>query len=50
MAKIKLGNIVYYFTYYTGINYLVKKVFKLFKKDCGCDRRRKQWNDINIEL
>lgn len=48
--KIRLGDLVYYFTYYTGIHYLVKKISKLLSKDCGCDKRRKEWNDIEINL
>lgn len=48
MAKVKLGDLVYYITYYTGVHFLVKRVFKLFKRDCGCDRRREQWNDIQL--
>lgn len=52
MAKrrIGIGDLVYYFTYYTGIHCLVKKISKLLGKDCGCDKRREDWNDINIEL
>ena len=48
MAKIKLGNLVYTLTYYSGIHFLVKRLFKIFKKDCGCDKRREQWNDIQF--
>ena len=45
---MKLGDLVYYITYYTGINWLVKKISKLLKKDCGCTERRDSWNDIEL--
>ena len=47
---MKLGDLFYYFTYYTGIHWLVKKISKLLNKDCGCDRRREEWNDIDLDL
>lgn len=47
---MKLGDAVYYFTYYTGINWLVKKISKALGKDCGCDKRRNEWNDIDLGL
>lgn len=43
---MKLGDIVYYITKYTGIRYIYKKLYP----DCGCDERRKKWNDVEIEL
>jgi hypothetical protein len=44
-----LGDLVYYITKYTGIRWLVKKVTKwLGYEDCGCDRRRDEWNDIKL--
>lgn len=48
--KIKLGDVVYYITKYTGIQYLVKLISKKLNKDCGCDQRRDRWNDVYIEL
>ena len=46
---MKLGDLVYYITYYTGIRQIVKKVTKaLGIEDCGCDRRREEWNDIDL--
>ena len=45
---MRLGDFVYYITYFTGINWLVKKTSKLLKKDCGCTRRRDEWNDIEL--
>mgnify|MGYP000518903706 FL=1 len=45
-----MNDLVYYFTYYTGIHWLVKKVSKAIGKDCGCDQRRDDWNDIDLDL
>ena len=42
---MKLGDLVYYFTYYTGINWLVKKIWG---DKCGCEKRRDDWNDIEL--
>ena len=47
-SKIRLGDFIYYITYYTGIHWLVKKVSKLLGKDCGCDKRRKDMNKIDL--
>lgn len=47
---MKLGDLIYYITFYTGIYWLVKTISKALGKDCGCDKRRSEWNDINIEL
>jgi len=44
---MKLGDLVYYITYYTGIRWIVKKIWG---KDCGCDKRRDKWNDIDLDL
>lgn len=41
---MRLGDIVYYITKYTGIRYIWKKLYP----DCGCDKRRNDWNDIDI--
>ena len=45
---MKLGNLIYTMTYYTGIHWLVKTISKLLKKPCGCDKRRDSWNDIEL--
>lgn len=46
---MRLGDIVYYITKYTGIRWVVKTINKwLGYEDCGCDRRRDAWNDIKI--
>ena len=47
---MKLGDLVYYITYYTGIRWIVKKISKALGKDCGCDKRRDEWNDIDLDL
>ena len=48
---MKLGDLVYYITKYTGIRWLVKKISKWYGiEDCGCDRRRQEWNDIDLDL
>jgi len=43
---MRLGDFVYTIAYYTGIHWLVKKISKLLKKDCGCDKRRDKWNSL----
>lgn len=48
---MKLGDLVYYFTKYTGIRWLVKKITKMIGfEDCGCDKRREKWNDIELDI
>jgi hypothetical protein len=46
---MRLGDLVYYITKYTGIRWVVKKIWG---DDCGCDERRirwnKKWEDINL--
>ena len=42
--KMKLGDLVYYITKYTGIRYVWKKIFP----GCKCDERRKKWNKIKL--
>ena len=42
---MKLGNLIELITYYTGIKWLVKK---LYKKDCGCEERKDKLNDIEL--
>jgi len=41
---MRLGDLVYYITKYTGIRYVYKKIYP----DCGCDDRRNNWNDIEL--
>ena len=40
---MKLGNLVEIITTYTGIKWLVKKIWV---EDCGCDERKKQLNKL----
>lgn len=42
---MKLGNLIERITYYTGIKYIVKKIFG---NNCGCDERQESLNDINL--
>ncbi len=42
--NIKLGNIVYYFTKFTGIRWIWKKIYP----NCNCDKRREEWNQIKF--
>jgi hypothetical protein len=41
---MKLGDLIYYITYYTGIRWLWKKI----NPNCGCDKRREKMNNINL--
>tara|TARA_R100000329_G_scaffold101521_1_gene83700 strand:- start:394 stop:531 length:138 start_codon:yes stop_codon:yes gene_type:complete len=43
---MKLGNLVEIITTYTGIKWLVKKIWG---EDCGCDQRKKSLNKIKIK-
>ena len=42
---MKLGNLIERITYYTGVKWLFKK---LWKEDCGCDKRQESLNDIEL--
>jgi hypothetical protein len=42
---MKLGNLIERITYYTGIKWVVKKIWG---KDCGCDKRQEKLNDIEL--
>ena len=42
---MRLGDLIERFTYYTGIKYLVKKIWG---SDCGCDERQDKLNDIDL--
>ncbi len=45
---MKLGNIIYYITKYTGIKYLVDTWHKYKGTKCNCNYRRKKLNKIKI--
>jgi hypothetical protein len=41
---MKLGDLIYYITKYTGIKYLVELYYK--GEDCGCPGRREKLNNL----
>tara|TARA_R110000803_G_scaffold184320_2_gene246677 strand:- start:1035 stop:1175 length:141 start_codon:yes stop_codon:yes gene_type:complete len=43
---MKLGDIIYYITKYTGIKYLVDQYHKARGTKCKCDERRNSLNNI----
>lgn len=42
--NIKIGDWIAFITKWTGIKWLVKKIYG--KKDCGCDKRQKALNNV----
>ena len=46
---MKIGDIVFYITKYTGIKWLVNKYHNYMGTECNCDKRRKDWNKIKIK-
>jgi hypothetical protein len=42
---MKLGDLLETIFRYTGIKWIVKK---LFGEDCGCEKRKEKLNDITI--
>ena len=46
---MKLGDIIYYITKYTGIKILVETYHSFKGTKCNCDKRRKNLNEINIK-
>ena len=45
---MRLGDLIYYITKYTGIKYLVDKYHEHQGTKCKCEDRRKQLNKIKI--
>jgi len=43
---MKLGNLIAIITKYTGIKWLIKKIYR--EKDCGCEDRKNTLNDISL--
>ena len=43
--RMKLGDLIERITYYTGIKWVVKKIWG---DRCGCDERQEQLNDIEL--
>ena len=46
---MKLGDLIFYITKYTGIKWLVDKYHKIRGTKCNCDKRRKKFNEIKIK-
>jgi len=46
---MKLGDLIYYITKYTGIKFIVEKYHKFRGSKCNCDKRRKNLNDLKIK-
>jgi hypothetical protein len=46
---MKLGDLIYYITKYTGIKYLVDKWHEHRGTKCNCPERRKKLNEIKIQ-
>ncbi len=42
---MKLGNLIELITIYTGIKWLVKKIWG---EDCGCEDRKNKMNDVEL--
>ena len=42
---MRLGDLIELITTYTGIKWIVKKIFG---EDCGCDQRQEKLNDIEL--
>ena len=42
---MKLGNLIELITTYTGIKWIVKKIWG---EDCGCDDRKNKLNDVEL--
>ena len=42
---MKLGNLIERITYYSGIKWIVKKVFR---EDCKCQERQDKLNNISL--
>ena len=45
---MRLGDLVYTITKWTGIRWLVKKLAG--DNDCGCDKRQEDWNKIELKV
>ena len=46
---MKLGNLIYYITKYTGIKYLVESYHAFKGTKCECNNRRKKLNNLKIK-
>ena len=46
---MKLGDLIFYITKYSGIKYLVDAYHSFKGTKCNCDKRRKKLNDLKIK-
>jgi|TARA_B110000261_G_C13069671_1_gene351623 hypothetical protein len=46
---MKLGDLIFYITKYTGIKYLVDKYHKYKGTKCKCPERREALNNLKIQ-
>jgi len=46
---MKIGDIIYYITKYTGIKYLVESYHAFNGTKRNCDKRRKKLNNLKIK-
>lgn len=42
---MRLGDLIERITYYTGIQFIVKKIWG---DDCGCSKRQEELNEIEL--
>jgi len=47
--NMKLGDIIYYITKYTGVKHIVETYHAFKGTKCNCDERRKKFNEIKIK-
>ena len=45
---MKIGDIVERITYYTGIQYFIKKILGI--ENCGCEQRQENLNNLQINF
>jgi hypothetical protein len=46
---MRLGDLIYYITKYTGIKYVVDTYHKIRGSKCECENRRNKLNEIKID-
>ena len=46
---MRLGDIIFYITKYTGIKFIVDTYHKYRGSKCKCEERRKKLNEIKID-
>ena len=46
---MKIGDLIFYITKYTGIKYIVDSYHKYKGTKCNCPERRKKLNEIKIK-